>query len=198
MLDLAIVDICKNQSVPSYIVRAIIKNESARNPLSINVNHKGKSLISYNPKTKEKAFQLAKSWINKGYTVDIGLMQFNSANFGSYPKYSIKDMLDPCKNIKVASTIYHRNFIAINKKYSFSQRVLMALSAYNTGSYTKGFKNGYVAKYEPSLSSHLKPNSFNAGVVHIKAKPVKKRIKDNQKFARLLLRIKAPTNIYYD
>jgi len=181
MFDYALIDQCKNKNVPSIIVKAIIQNESLKNPLAINVNHKGKSLISYKPKNKKEAFSLAKKWIDKGFTVDIGLMQFNSANLKKYPNHTIRDMLDPCNNIKVSSTIYYKNFLATNKKESYKKRVLMSLSAYNTGSFKRGFKNGYVAKYKKYLATYL--NIENT--------------KDSYQYAKFLLSVKAPTNLIY-
>lgn len=150
MFDMALIDECKNINVPTQIVRAIVKEESSSNILSVNVNHEGKSLVSYKPKTKDEAIQLANSWINKGYAVDLGLMQLNSENFD---KFNIKtnEALNPCTNIKVASTIYYNFFKKLNTKIPYKKRVQMALSGYNTGDYKKGFNNGYVAKYDKHL-----------------------------------------------
>ncbi len=174
MIDIALINECKHNEVPVKIVQAIIKEESNKNPLSINVNKDGKSLISYSPKTKEKAKQLAKFWIDKGYTVDIGLMQLNSANFDNY-NITIEKALNPCKNIKVASSIYYKFFKALNKKIPLKTRVYKAFSAYNTGSYSKGFKNGYVAKYKKYFGTSYSNKDF-------------------KKYANYLLSIKFPSS----
>ncbi len=182
MFDFAIIEECKVSTVPTIIVKSIMKVETAIDPLKINVNYKGKSLVSYKPKTKEDALKLAKEWINKGYTVDIGLMQFNSSNLKYYPDYTVKELFDPCINIKLSTSIYNNNFSSTNKKLPYSKRVLQSLSAYNTGSFTKGFKNGYVAKYKPYLANYL----------NIKTE------RDSLNYAKYLLRAKAPSNLIYN
>lgn len=78
------IDTCKHNQVPTEIVRKIMKVESSKNQLSINVNHDGKSLVSFNPKTKLEAKKIAIEWMNKGYTIDVGVMQLNSENFSKF------------------------------------------------------------------------------------------------------------------
>lgn len=145
------IDTCKHNQVPTEIVRKIMKVESSKNQLSINVNHDGKSLVSFNPKTKLEAKKIAIEWMNKGYTVDVGLMQLNSENFSKF-NISIDEALEPCTNIKVASTIYNNFYKLTNKNDNEILRIQQALSGYNTGNLLNGFKNGYVAKYEISSS----------------------------------------------
>ncbi len=171
MFDMALIDECKHNEVPTKIVQAIIKEESSKNPFSININKDGRSIISYHPKTKKKAKLLAKYWIDKGYSVDVGLMQINSTNFKQY-NLSLDRALNACTNIKVASTIYYKFFNSLNKNTPLNTRIYKAFSAYNTGSYSRGFKNGYVAKYKKYF-----------GTTYVKTKDLKK-------YARYLLSIK--------
>ena len=98
MFDLAIIENCKNPNVDTAIIRQIIEVESSKNQFAINVNKIG----SFTPKTKDEAINLAKKYISNGYSVDIGLMQFNSKNLNStlFSHYSVDDLLDSCKNIK--------------------------------------------------------------------------------------------------
>src|SRR5690606_28739596 len=90
---------------------------------------------------------LARQYIAAGYTVDMGLMQVNSANL---PKlgYSVEDMFDTCKNLRAGSTVLTNFYTLARARYPDEQSALRAaLSAYNTGSFTRGFSNGYVARY---------------------------------------------------
>lgn len=198
MFDYALIDICKNPSTPKIIVQSIMKRESSKNPLAINVNHNGKSLVSYKPKTKEEAHKLASEWVKKGYSVDVGLMQFNTDNLKTYSAYTIKDLLDPCTNIKLGSSIYQDNFDRTNKNQPYKDRVLKSLSAYNTGSFERGFLNGYVLGYKPLLSAYLKTSYFGKSSKALRVARAKRTSKKTVDYAKFLLRAKAPSNLVYN
>lgn len=134
---------CAKQVAPSTM-QAIIKTESNGNALAIGLN-KGAHL-QYQAKSLPQAI----SWVNYleryNYNFDIGLGQVNVKNAHKYG-YLARDMLDPCKNLMVASQILHRNYKAARNLTSNSQHALyMAISAYNSGNYHTGFNNGYVFK----------------------------------------------------
>lgn len=74
-------------------------------------------------------------------------MQLNSDNFKQL-NTTLENALEPCKNIYLSSTIFYNFYKDTSKKDSSITRVQKSLSAYNTGSYELGFKNGYVAKYD--------------------------------------------------
>lgn len=147
MIDTLFIEQCKNQTVPTSIVRMIMQEESSKNPYAINVNKDGKSFISFIPKTKDEAIKIAQSYINAGFSVDVGYMQLNSDNFKQL-NTTLENALEPCKNIYLSSTIFYNFYKDTSKKDSSITRVQKSLSAYNTGSYELGFKNGYVAKYD--------------------------------------------------
>lgn len=150
MIDIAFIDQCKNQNIDTNIVQQIIQVESNKNPLAINVNKEGKSFISFSPKTKIEASKIAKDYISQGYSVDIGLMQFNSKNLNLkyFSNLSIDDLLEPCTNIKAGSDIFYLAYENTNSNLTKEERISRALSVYNTGDEENGFKNGYVAKYD--------------------------------------------------
>lgn len=123
---------------------AIVKTESAFHPLSIGVN--GGAKLSRQPQTKEEAVATAKWLIARGYNIDMGLGQVNYANL-SKTGLTVEDVFDPCKNLTASATILHGNYKAAKGKGAGDQAALhSALSAYNTGSFSKGFTNGYVQK----------------------------------------------------
>ena len=147
MIDTLLIEQCKNPTVPTAIVRMIVQEESSKNPYAVNVNKDGKSFISFIPKTKDEAITIAQSYINAGFSVDVGYMQLNSDNFKQL-NTTLENALEPCKNIYLSSTIFYNFYKDTSKKDSSITRVQKSLSAYNTGSYELGFKNGYVAKYD--------------------------------------------------
>lgn len=155
MFDAALIEICKNPNVDSAIIREIIRVESNFQEFTVNVN----KLDSFVLKNKEEAEKTAKEYIKKGYSVDMGLMQFNSKNL-SLPVFnnlSISDLFDQCKNIKAGSDIFFLAYQNTDKNLNKEERINRALSVYNTGNQNLGFRNGYVAKYNllPTLASQL-------------------------------------------
>ena len=147
MIDTLLIEQCKNPIVPTKIVKMIVQEESSKNPYAVNVNKDGRSFISFIPKTKDEAITIAQSYINAGFNVDVGYMQLNSDNFKQL-NTTLENALEPCKNIYLSSTIFYNFYKDTSKKDSSITRVQKSLSAYNTGSYELGFKNGYVAKYD--------------------------------------------------
>ncbi len=129
---------------PQTIV-AIIKVESGGNQYGVGIN--GPVRIHIRPKSAKEAAAEARRWISRGYSVDLGLMQINSRNLQRLG-ITIEKAFDPAINIQVGAKILVGNYRQAIKFYGPGQNALKAaLSAYNTGNYVNGFKNGYVAKY---------------------------------------------------
>ncbi len=130
--------------VAGQTMAAIVRTESRFNPLAININAKFR--LKRQPTTKAEAIQTAKWLLANNYNIDIGLGQVNSANMRQ-TNLSIEDAFDPCKNIAAAARILQSNYAAASKRTTTDQHALRAaLSAYNTGSYSRGIANGYVQK----------------------------------------------------
>jgi len=129
---------------PQTIV-AIIQVESGGNQYGVGIN--GPVRIHIRPKSAKEAAAEARRWISKGYSVDLGLMQINSRNLQRLG-ITIERAFDPSINIQAGAQILIGNYRQAMKLYGPGQDALKAaLSAYNTGNYIRGFKNGYVAKY---------------------------------------------------
>lgn len=123
---------------------AIIRVESAGQPLAINVN-KGPRIPT--PRTVAEASQIARVWIGRGHSVDLGLMQINSRNLARLG-YTVEQMFEPCTNVRAGAAILSANYSAAARIHGEGQRALLdALSAYNTGSFARGYANGYVSRY---------------------------------------------------
>lgn len=130
--------------VAPQTMAAIVKTESQFNPLAININ--GGAKLQHQPRSREEAAVTARWLINNNYNIDMGLGQVNSANLKK-TNLSIYDAFDPCKNLAAAAFILKWNYESASKKITGEQAALYAaISAYNTGSFTKGFSNGYVNK----------------------------------------------------
>ena len=136
-----------NVALPT--MEAIIRVESAGNPLALNVNGLRARLLI--PVDKPAVAQLAKDWIAKGYSVDLGLGQINSRNLSSLG-LTVEQVLDPCTNLRASATILTANYNRAVRRFGPGQRALAsALSAYNTGDFARGFTNGYVQRYYKSV-----------------------------------------------
>jgi type IV secretion system protein VirB1 len=136
-------------NVPPSTIQAIIKVESAGNPLAININTKNgvKLRPTIKIKTMEDAIAVTYAAMRLGHTVDMGYMQINSANL---PKlgYTVENIFYPCANIKAGADILSSAYARALPKHKNEQAALMAaLSIYNTGNPRDGFYNGYVARY---------------------------------------------------
>ncbi len=143
---------CAPTVAPST-VRAVIQVESGGNPYAVNVN--GFSGIRPNPASAQEALLVAQYYISRGYTVDLGLMQINSRNVQRLGM-PLKTMFDPCTNLRVGSELLTRNYLGAVKQYGPGQPALRAaLSAYNSGNFSQGMKNGYVAKYYPGSGKSI-------------------------------------------
>ncbi len=130
--------------VAHQTMAAIVKTESAFQPLAIGIN--GGARLARQPETREEAVATATWLLANGYNIDIGLGQINSNNLLK-AGLSIEDAFEPCKNIAAAATILTASYQTARRKGQGEQAALQAaLSAYNTGSFSKGFSNGYVQK----------------------------------------------------
>lgn len=129
-------------------VRAVIDVESRGNPLAINVNSRGNSRLKLRKaRDAADAAQLARYAIGLGYNVDMGLMQVNSRNLAKVG-LTPETVFDVCNNITAGTMILSGNYSRAIVMHGEGQAALRAsLSAYNTGSMTRGFRNGYVARY---------------------------------------------------
>ncbi|WP_334189721.1 lytic transglycosylase domain-containing protein [Noviherbaspirillum sp.] len=137
--------------VAHQTLAAIVKTESAFRPFAIGVN--GGARLVRQPENKPEAVATATWLLAHGYAIDLGLGQVSSANLGK-TGLSVEDAFDPCKNLAAAAAILHRNYQAASATVTGEQAVIQAaLSAYNTGSFTRGFANGYVHKVMRNASA---------------------------------------------
>jgi type IV secretion system protein VirB1 len=132
-------------NVAPATLEAVISVESGGNPFALNVN--GLSVQPPPARDIGEAAQVAASFIARGYSVDLGLMQVNSRNLVALG-LTVQQVLDPCTNIRGGATILTADYAEAVRTRGEGQPALQAaLSAYNTGDFYRGFANGYVAQY---------------------------------------------------
>lgn len=136
-------------NVAPQTIAAIIRVESGGNQFAVGVNCPSARRI--HPKSASEAVARARYFISKGYSVDLGLMQINSRNLPALG-LTVEQAFDAGTNIQAGARILSRGYRGAVKRFGPGQHALRAaLSAYNTGNYDQGFKNGYVAKFFPRV-----------------------------------------------
>lgn len=138
-----IIEECAPQVAPSTM-HAVIHTESGFNPFAINVN--GGKRLARQPASKGEAAGWARWLIARGYSVDLGPMQINSVHF-SRLGLDAMTAFDTCLNLRAGARILSENYSRALKETDDSRTALLkALSAYNTGDFQRGFRNGYVRR----------------------------------------------------
>ncbi|HJU19337.1 MAG TPA: lytic transglycosylase domain-containing protein [Stellaceae bacterium] len=134
---------CASNIAPATL-EAVIAVESRGDPLALHVDGLRRQP---HPADAAEAARIAGAYIRAGYTVDIGLMQVNSANLPVLG-ISVSQVLEPCTNIRAGGTILTADYATAAQRWGEGQAALQhALSAYNAGNFYRGFRNGYVARY---------------------------------------------------
>ena len=122
-------------AVDPVTMAAIVKQESGGHPWVINNNSTKKSSFF---KSMAEAIAAARTAIENGQSVDMGLAQINSKNLKSLG-LSIEQVFDPCTNIAAGAKIL---------EYGFKETGSLpgALSMYNTGKANSKIGNQYAQK----------------------------------------------------
>jgi type IV secretion system protein VirB1 len=137
-------------AVAPAVVEAIIRTESGFHPLALHIN--GGVRLRSPPRTAAQAAAWSQWLIERGYSVDMGLMQVNSGNLASLG-LTPADAFNSCQNIRAGVTILSRQYRMAEQAHgSGPHTLLQAISAYNTGTLNGGFGNGYVGRVLLNLS----------------------------------------------
>jgi type IV secretion system protein VirB1 len=131
-------------SVAPSTLASIARTESGFEPLSINDNTTGTRGA---PATRDIAIQIASKLLEAGHSVDIGIMQINSANF-SRLGLTLEAAFDPCKSVAAGAVVLAGGYAGGTTHEGQQSALRVALSKYNTGDAQRGFANGYVHKVE--------------------------------------------------
>jgi type IV secretion system protein VirB1 len=131
-------------SVAPETVLAIIRTESSGEQFALNVN--GGSQPARQTSAAYAA-ATARRYAAAGYSVDLGLGQINSRNM-RWLGLTWETVFDPCPNVAALARVLTTNYNSVKAGRDPQTALRVALSMYNTGSQTRGFRNGYVAKVE--------------------------------------------------
>lgn len=132
------------QCAPEVATEAVVPlvvTESGGDDLSININ-KGPHVRA---STVAAGVALVRQYMAAGYTVDVGLAQVNSSNFVRLG-VTVEQAFDPCTNLRLASAILQEGYGLATRHYSGLDAISATYSLYNTGTLTRGFRNGYVGR----------------------------------------------------
>ena len=157
------IDQCAN-GVQAAIVEAIVQAESSGNPWAVNVNVRGGQArpLLVPARSRDEAVAQATQLHAEGYSFDVGLMQVNSANVARL-SVSIDEAFDVCTNLNMGTTVYNEfaaGVLRYAEQFDTPHKQMMAtLSAYNTGSYWKGFMNGYVYRVLRYMGKPVPPRN---------------------------------------
>lgn len=147
ILDIATVVALAHQCAPSVAAEtlvSVVHTESHFNPYAIGINAKG--VAAPDPASRASAAAAARTLIARGYKIDLGLGQINSANL-KWLGLSVEDAFDPCRNLAAAARVLSGNYLSVVRSSpSTEAAIATAVSMYNTGSRSRGFGNGYVGR----------------------------------------------------
>jgi type IV secretion system protein VirB1 len=129
-------------NVSPQTVAAIVQTESRGRPLALYVNGSRQPATQVNA---ADAAATARRFVAAGYSVDLGLGQINSRNMRKLG-LTWETVFDPCTNIAALGQILTQNYRSVSDGRHPQTALRLAISLYNTGSTSRGFRNGYVAK----------------------------------------------------
>lgn len=113
-------------------------------PLSLPWSQRKALVRSLYPGSVQEAVSIAQDLIAKGHTVSLGVSQVNDRNLKGMG-VTIQDMFDPCTNVAVGGKILTDFYDRAVKKFGEGAVALQAaLSAYNSGDWSRGARDGYV------------------------------------------------------
>ena len=158
---------CAPEVAPSTLA-AIVSVESGGNAFAIGVN-KGKQVRQARSATE--AIAIAKGLLAGGANIDLGLSQINSSNLRRLG-LSVEAAFDPCQNLAAAARVLTNNY---RRAVSLGHPTPLgaALSAYNTGSMQRGYRNGYVAKVYRASGTRALTSSAPVIVASLPMQPVR-------------------------
>lgn len=148
-------------AVSLQTLAAVARTESAFDPWALHDNTTG---LSENPANGQAALVDASAWVARGDSVDIGMMQINSANLPAL-NMTVASALDPCVSLAGGAEVLQAAFGKGDTSPDAEVALLLALSRYNTGSPLKGIMNGYARKVMAnagSASPSAPPVTLNA------------------------------------
>jgi len=167
---------CASGVAPSTIV-AVVHTESKGYQFALNVN--GVARQPARPTNSVDAARVARAFIAKGYSVDLGLGQINSNNMAALG-LTWDNIFDPCTNIGAAGKVLAGNYHQVRDGRLPQEALRVALSMYNTGSTTRGFRNGYVGRVlnNAGVADGISPAAYSSTAPDAQTNPPRTMLAD--------------------
>ena len=124
--------------------------ESGFNTLAI---HDNTTRQNFTPLDVAGAIVIATRLIAAGHSVDLGLMQIDSANLGRLG-LTVATAFDACSSVRAAGALLSEDYQPGGEGRQAA--LLAALSRYNAGTAWQGFQNGYVRRVV-ATAKHVVP-----------------------------------------
>lgn len=145
-------------------------------PLSLPWSKRKALVRSLYPGSLQEAVATAQDLIAKGHTVSLGVAQVNDRNLARLG-ISIHQVFDPCTNVaaggRILTDFYERALV----KFGAGPAALRAaLSAYNSGDWARGAKDGYVDLVYRQVGRPLALRSERRATVGNRAQQVPKGV----------------------
>ncbi len=127
--------------IATEAVVPLVVTESGGDPLQINVNRGPRVHAG----SIAQGAAIVRRYVAAGYTVDVGLAQINLANFARLGA-TVEQAFDPCTNLRLAASVLQASFGLASRHYDGLDAISATYSLYNTGTMTRGMRNGYVGR----------------------------------------------------
>ncbi len=150
---------CAPSVAPSTLA-AIARTESGFDPLRLHDNTLG---VSAAPNTVAEATSITERWMAAGHSVDLGLMQIDSANLGGLG-LTPEAAFDACRSLAAGALVLAADYAGGVTHASQQAALRVAFSRYNTGDPLRGFANGYVGRVEAAAHQVVPAIDPNADV----------------------------------
>jgi Transglycosylase SLT domain. len=128
-------------SVAPGTLASIAGTESGFNTLAIHDNTTGRDITAV---SRLAAIAAARGLISAGHSVDLGLMQINSANL-SRLGLTVRTAFNACASLGAAGRLLVMDYRP-GRSGDEQSALQVAFSRYNTGNDIHGFQNGYVQR----------------------------------------------------
>ena len=143
-LTLAAVMALSHRCAPGIALEALVPQvlvESHFSELAIGINN-GPIVRA---RSVPDAIDISTRYIRAGYSVDLGLAQINSHNLRRLG-LTVEQAFDPCTSLRAAEVVLTENYNAVSDGRTQTDAIEATWSLYNSGSPSRGMRNGYVRK----------------------------------------------------
>ncbi|CUX71953.1 MULTISPECIES: TraH family protein [Agrobacterium] len=116
MLDAVLIQQCADPTLEAAIVEQFIAKAGSQDPLTITVRSGNRMVLVPKPTTPEEALALIRDNLGRN-TVRVGITQY-PAGLGIVEAGQLKpDLVDPCENIRMGTTLFAKVFRIVSKWY---------------------------------------------------------------------------------